>query len=206
MFSPSVKVVSFLIKPLVFVSALIPVALLVLQALTDELGANPVETLTHKSGLWGLYFLLMTLAITPVRRFAAMPWLLRLRRMLGLFAFFYASLHVLVYFWLDQYFLFDAILDDIVKRPYITVGFTAWLLLLPLALTSFKRAMKKLGSRWKSLHQTVYLIVFLVLLHFLWLVKADLLEPLLYLLLYLILLAGRLPSLGKFTLNKHSTG
>lgn len=114
--------------------------------------------------------------------------------MLGLYAFFYASLHLLTYAWLDQYFNLAAIFEDIVKRPYITVGFVAWLLLVPLGLTSFQAAMRRLGRHWKTLHQLVYPIVLLVLLHFIWLVKAGVLEPMSYLVIYLLLLVSRLPS------------
>ena len=190
----SAKQVSFIIKPLVFLLSLIPVALLVWRAVNDDLGANPVETITHQTGLWGLYFLLITLSVTPLRRYTGIGWLLRLRRMLGLYAFFYACLHLLTYAWLDQYFNIDAIVEDIVKRPYITVGFAAWLLLLPLAVTSFQAAMRKLGRRWKTLHQLVYLVVLLVLLHFIWLVKAGLLEPLSYFVIFLLLMVSRLPA------------
>jgi len=181
-----------ILKPVIFIASLIPLCLLIIAALSDDLGANPIETLTHQTGLWGLYFLILTLAVTPLKSLGV-SWVVRLRRMLGVYAFFYATLHVLVYFWLDQFFVWDAILEDIVKRPYITVGFTAWILLIPLALTSFNRAMKKLGGNWKKLHKTIYLIVLLVLLHFIWLVKADLAEPLFYLLLTLLLLLMRVP-------------
>ncbi len=190
----SAKQVSILVKPLVFLLSLIPAMLLVWRAVNNDLGANPVETITHQTGLWGLYFLLITLSVTPMRRFTGIGWLLRLRRMLGLYAFFYASLHLLTYAWLDQYFNLAAIFEDIVKRPYITVGFVAWLLLVPLGLTSFQAAMRRLGRHWKTLHQLVYPIVLLVLLHFIWLVKAGVLEPMSYLVIYLLLLVSRLPS------------
>lgn len=199
----SAKQVGLLVKPLVFLLSLVPALLLVWRALGDDLGANPVETITHQTGLWGMYFLLITLSVTPLRRLTGVGWLLRLRRMLGLYAFFYASLHLLTYAWLDQYFNLAAIVDDIVKRPYITVGFAAWLLLVPLAVTSFQAAMRRLGRRWKTLHQAVYLVVFLVLLHFLWLVKAGLLEPLSYLIIYLLLLVSRLPSLANLLEVSH---
>jgi sulfoxide reductase heme-binding subunit YedZ len=190
----SAKQVSILVKPLVFLLSLIPAMLLVWRAVNNDLGANPVETITHQTGLWGLYFLLITLSVTPMRRFTGIGWLLRLRRMLGLYAFFYASLHLMTYAWLDQYFNLAAIFEDIVKRPYITVGFVAWLLLVPLGLTSFQAAMRRLGRHWKTLHQLVYPIVLLVLLHFIWLVKAGVLEPMSYLVIYLLLLVSRLPS------------
>jgi len=191
MVSLSRKTIRWIIKPIVFGVSLIPAGLLVLGVLNDELGANPIEMLTHQTGLWGLYFLLITLTITPLRLLTGMAWLISLRRMLGLFAFFYACLHLLVYFWLDQSFAWAAIFEDIFKRPYITVGFGAWILLLPLALTSTRYAIRRLGKNWQKLHKIVYLAVMLVILHFLWLVKADYAEPILYLITFLILLALR---------------
>ena len=191
MFTPSRQLLRWLIKPVVFSASLLPFSLLLIGAFNDQLGANPVETLTHQTGLWGLYFLLITLSVTPVRQLTGAAWLVNLRRMLGLFAFFYACLHLLVYLWLDQYFTWNSIVEDVVKRPYITVGFTAWLLLLPLALTSTKAAIKRLGKNWKQLHKLVYMTVMLVMLHFIWLVKADYAEPVLYLLLFLLLMLAR---------------
>ncbi len=191
MFTPSRQLLRWFIKPVVFSVSLLPFSLLLIRGFNDQLGANPVETLTHQTGLWGLYFLLITLSVTPVRQFTAITWLVNLRRMLGLFAFFYACLHLLVYAWLDQYFVWSSMVEDIVKRPYITVGFTAWLLMLPLALTSTKAAIKRLGKKWKQLHQLVYMIVMLVILHYIWLVKADYAEPVIYLLLFLLLMLAR---------------
>ena len=191
MFTPSRQLLRWLIKPVVFSASLLPFSLLLIGAFNDQLGANPVETLTHQTGLWGLYFLLITLSVTPVRQLTGAAWLVNLRRMLGLFAFFYACLHLLVYLWLDQYFTWNSIVEDVVKRPYITVGFTAWLLLLPLALTSTKAAIKRLGKNWKQLHKLVYMTVMLVMLHFIWLVKADYAEPVLYLVLFLLLMLAR---------------
>ena len=188
---PLRRLVSWVIKPAVFLLSLIPVALLAVRTLNDQLGANPIETLTHQTGLWGLYFLLITLTITPLRQLSGINWLISLRRMLGLFAFFYACLHLLVYVWLDQYFNLVSMIEDIFKRPYITVGFTAWLMLLPLALTSTKAAVRRLGKNWKRLHKLVYLIVPLVILHFIWLVKADYTEPLFYLLVFSLLMLAR---------------
>jgi len=191
MVSPSRKTIRWIIKPVVFIVSLIPAGLLVLGIVNDELGANPIEMLTHQTGLWGLYFLLITLTVTPLRLLTGMAWLISLRRMLGLFAFFYACLHLLVYFWLDQSFAWPVIFEDIFKRPYITVGFSAWILLLPLALTSTRSAIKRLGKNWQRLHKLVYLAVMLVILHFLWLVKADYAEPILYLIIFLVLLVLR---------------
>ncbi len=179
------------VKPVVFLLSLLPLGKLVYAAMVESLGANPVETLTHQTGLWGLYFLLITLAITPLKKLTGISWLVNLRRMLGLYAFFYACLHLLAYFWLDQYFFWEAIIEDIVKRPYITLGFTAWLLLLPLALTSNQFSIRMLKKNWKKLHRLVYIASLLVVAHFIWLVKADYAEPLLYLCLLCILLLAR---------------
>jgi len=193
MFSPTTRQTRWLVKPLVFILSLIPLLVLIWRGFQDELGANPVETLTHETGHWGLYFLLITLAITPIKKLSGMLWLVGLRRMLGLFAFFYACLHLTVYTWLDQYFLWDAIVEDIFKRPYITLGFSAWLMLLPLALTSNRFSIRKLGTKWKKLHRLVYPATLLVVFHFIWLVKADYAEPLLYLIILTLLLLARLP-------------
>lgn len=191
MFSPSRRIIQRVLKPVVFVLALLPFLNLVYLAIDNGLGANPVETVTHQTGLWGLYLLLITLSVTPARKLTGMNWLIQFRRLLGLMAFFYATMHLTVYLWLDQFFNWQAIVEDIVKRPYITVGFTAWLLLLPLALTSNSYSIRKLAKRWGQLHQLVYPVVFLVLLHFIWLVKADYLEPVTYLLLFVVLLMMR---------------
>lgn len=179
------------IKPVVFILCLLPLSLLLYAALTDDLGANPVEKLTHQTGLWGLYFLLITLSITPLKKFTGLTWPVSLRRMLGLFAFFYACLHLTVYFWLDQSFVWQAILEDIFKRPYITLGLAAWLLLLPLALTSNQFSMRVLKKNWKRLHRLVYIASLLVVVHFIWLVKADYAEPLMYLAILISLLLMR---------------
>lgn len=182
------------IKPIVFVLSLVPLSLLVYAAATNGLGANPVEKLTHQTGLWGLYFLLITLSITPLKKFAGIIWPMSLRRMLGLYAFFYACLHLTVYFWLDQSFIWQAILEDVIKRPYITLGLAAWLLLLPLAITSNQFSMRLLKKNWKRLHRLVYIAALLVVVHFIWLVKADYAEPMIYLgiLLSLFLMRTRI--------------
>jgi len=182
------------IKPVVFILCLLPLGLLLYAALTDDLGANPVEKLTHQTGLWGLYFLLITLSITPLKKITGLTWPVSLRRMLGLYAFFYACLHLSVYFWLDQSFVWQAIIEDIFKRPYITLGLAAWVLLLPLALTSNQFSMRVLKKNWKRLHRLVYIASLLVVVHFIWLVKADYAEPLMYLavLLSLLLMRARL--------------
>lgn len=191
MITPSRPVLSWVIKPSVFSLCLLPLAMLLLRTFNDQLGANPVEELTHQTGVWGLYLLLITLSVTPVRQLFGINWLISLRRMLGLFAFFYASLHLTVYLWLDQYFTWPAIIEDVIKRPYITVGFTAWILLLPLALTSTRVAIRRLGKNWQRLHKMVYLIAILVIFHFIWQVKADYAEPVLYLVIFLFLMLAR---------------
>ena len=179
------------IKPVVFTLCLLPLGWLVFALLTDRLGANPIEELTRDSGEWTLRLLLITLCMTPLRRASGWSWPLRVRRMLGLFAFFYASMHLTTYLWLDQFFDWGEILRDIIKRPFITVGMTAFVLLLPLAVTSTNAMMKRLGRNWTRLHQLVYVIPALGVLHFWWLVKADVREPLVYAGLLVLLLALR---------------
>jgi sulfoxide reductase heme-binding subunit YedZ len=180
-------------KPLVFLLCLVPLALLVAGAVAEDLGANPVEAITHTTGDWTLRLLLLTLAMTPLKRLIGRPWPIRFRRMLGLFAFFYASLHLLTYLWLDQGFDAQAIFEDVVKRPYITLGFAAFVLLVPLALTSTHAMMRRLGRRWQTLHRAVYAIGVLGVVHYLWLVKADIREPLIYALILAALLLARVP-------------
>ena len=188
----SARAVTWYLKPAVFVLCLLPLVLLVLDGFAGRLGANPIEVITHTTGLWTLRFLLITLAVTPARRLTGFGWLIRLRRMLGLFAFFYAALHLFTFLWLDQFFLWGEILRDIYKRPFITAGMGALLLMLPLALTSTNGMMRRLGSRWKRLHRLVYAVVLLGVLHFFWLVKADLQRPLFYAALAGLLLGYRL--------------
>jgi sulfoxide reductase heme-binding subunit YedZ len=176
----------------VFATSLLPLVWLAWLAWRDQLGTNPVETLSHRTGDWSLRFLLLTLAVTPLRRLTGWNGLQRFRRLLGLFAFFYVSLHFGVYLVFDQFFDWRAIVADIAKRPYITVGFAGWLLLIPLAVTSTGGMMKRLGRNWQGLHRLVYLIGALGVLHYLWLVKADLSEPLLYAGILALLLSYRL--------------
>jgi len=192
MASPQIQRFASISKPLIFTTALLPLAWLGWRVWQDELGSNPVETLSHVTGDWTLRFLLLTLAITPLRRLSGWQWPLKVRRMLGLFAFFYACLHLSVYLIFDQFFDWAAILEDVAKRPYITVGFAAWVLLIPLAVTSTNGMMRRLGRRWQRLHRLVYLIGLLGVLHYLWLVKTDLREPLLYAGLLVFLLGYRL--------------
>jgi sulfoxide reductase heme-binding subunit YedZ len=151
-----------------------------------------VETLSHRTGDWSLRFLLLTLAVTPLRRLTGWNGLQRFRRMLGLFAFFHVCLHFGVYLIFDQFFDLSAIIADVAKRPYITVGFAAFVLLIPLAVTSTNRMIKRLGRNWQRLHRLVYLIAILGVLHYLWLVKADLREPLMYAGILAVLLGYRL--------------
>ena len=180
-------------KALLFLLCLAPLGLLLLRAVNMELGANPVERLTHETGDWALRFLLASLAVTPLRMLTGKAWLLRYRRMLGLFAFFYAVTHFIIYLWIDQAFLWPEIAADIIKRPYITLGFAAFLILLPLAATSTKGMVRRLGRRWAILHRSVYAAAFLAVLHFLWLVKADYREPGIYLAVFILLMLFRTP-------------
>lgn len=180
------------VKALVFGASLIPILRLIWGAYTDELGANPIEFVTHSTGISTLVFLLITLAITPLRKITGLNELIKLRRMLGLFAFFYACLHLTTYLALDQFFDGAAILADIVKRPYITAGFCGFLLMVPLAATSTRRMIVRLGHRWQLLHRLVYVSAAAGVIHFLWLVKADLREPLIYASVLALLLGYRL--------------
>ncbi len=184
-----------LIKVAVFTACLLPFAQLLLAAFGlagQSLGANPIEELIHQLGLWGLRLLLLTLAITPLRRITGKVWLLKLRRMLGLFSFFYVLLHFLSYAILDQGLNFAAIGEDILERPYITLGITALMMLIPLAVTSTNGWMRRLGRRWKKLHQLVYVIAILGVWHFFWQVKLDTREPLVYAGILIVLLGYRI--------------
>lgn len=158
----------------------------------QSLGANPIEKLLHSNGLWGLRFLLITLAITPIRRLSGLNWLVRFRRMLGLWAFFYLAVHFLIYAVLDQRVDLGAIVEDIVERPYITVGLSALIMLIPLALTSTNAMMRRLGRRWQQLHRLVYPATILGVWHFWWQVKQDIREPLVYAVILALLLGYRL--------------
>ena len=179
-------------KPAVFLLSLIPFAFLVYYGFTGQLTANPIEFITHYTGDWALYFLLITLSITPLRIIANTNSFSRYRRMLGLFAFFHAWLHVTTYFVRDQFFDVQAILNDIVKRPYITVGFAAFVLLTPLAITSTQKMVMRLGNRWRQLHSMIYLLTGLAILHYYWLVKADTRIPLTLASIFFMLLFLRL--------------
>jgi len=173
----------FVYKPLVFIASLLPLAWMICGAtgwFGASLGADPVKRLEHECGKTALNLLLLTLTVSPVRELAGLPQLLRLRRMLGLFAFFYAVVHFTVYLVLDLELNFRVLGADIVKRPYITIGFTALLMLIPLAVTSTNRMMRRLGRRWQRLHRLIYAIALLGVWHFYWQVKRDVREPLVY--------------------------
>lgn len=181
-----------LIKPVVFCLCLIPLLALVLQAATNGLGANPVEKAIHRTGDWTLNCLLLTLAITPFVRVTGMAFAAGLRRMLGLYAFFYGTLHLVTYVALDQFFSLDAIAKDVVKHKRIAVGFIAYLFLIPLAFTSTNKSIKRMGAgAWKRLHRLVYLAAAGGVIHYLWLVKKDLTAPLIYAAVLLVLFLAR---------------
>lgn len=185
--------IRFSAKKFLFVICLVPFAVLIFNAVTSNLGTNPIEKIRLFTGDWTLYFILITLGITPLRKLTGWNELIRYRRMLGLYAFFYACLHFLSYIILDQFFDWVEIGRDIIKRPYITIGIAAYVLLLPLAFTSTNKMMKRLGKNWKRLHKLIYIIATLGVLHFLWLVKADIREPVLMGIILITLLALRLP-------------
>lgn len=175
-----------------FVLCLVPFGHLVYGAFTNSLGANPIEAITRSTGWWTLFFLMATLAVTPLRRASGMNWLLRVRRMLGLYAFFYAFSHFVTFIWFDHWFDPAEIVMDVIKRPFITVGFGAFLLLLPLAVTSNKAMVRRLGHNWQRLHRLVYAIGLLGVLHYWWLVKRDLTEPVIFALVLAVLLGARM--------------
>jgi sulfoxide reductase heme-binding subunit YedZ len=182
----------------IFLSCLLPLGWLVFDGFTGALEPNPVEAVLHRTGDWTLRFLLITLALRPLQRITGKAGWLRWRRMTGLYSFFYACLHGLTWAWLDQQWYLDGMLTDVLKRPYITLGFTAVVLLVPLALTSNRRAMRRLGRNWQRLHRLVYAIAVLGVVHYLWLVKADWAEPALYGLVLGVMLLVRLPWVGRF--------
>ena len=180
-------------RSVVFINSLVPLALLAWDAYHHRLGANPLEFVTHTTGTLALVFLLISLAVTPLRRLLGLPWLVKLRRMLGLYAFSYASLHLITYFWFDKFFNLRAAAADILKRPFIAVGMLAFFLLVPLALTSTNKMVKQLGGkRWNMLHKSVYLAAALGVFHYYLLVKADTRQPLWFAAALGLLLAFRL--------------
>ena len=180
------------IKNIILLLSIIPLTRLFILGLNDGLGANPIEFVERSTGLWSLVFLMITLSMTPLRQWSGINNFIQYRRMLGLLMFFYASLHIISYVWLDHWFDITEISKDIIKHPYVLVGFTAFLFTVPLAITSTKAMMKRLGGRWKLLHKLVYLIGILAVLHFLWLVKKDHTEPLIYASVFLSLIALRM--------------
>jgi methionine sulfoxide reductase heme-binding subunit len=180
------------IKAVVWFLALLPFARLVWLGFHEDLGANPIEFVEHSTGIWALVFLLITLSMTPIRLLTGQTWPIQLRRVLGLFMFFYACLHIVAYVWLDFAFIWEDIFKDIAKHPRILVGFAAFMLTIPLAATSNSYMIKRLKSNWKKLHQAIYLISILVVVHFLLLVKKDLTEPLYYAVVLAFLLGIRL--------------
>ena len=180
-------------KPLVFSACLLPFALVVGDTfeITGQLGANPVEEILDRFGNWSLRFIMITLAVTPLRRLTGWNWLVRFRRMLGLFTFFYVLMHFLTWLILDQGLLMSAILEDIVKRPFITIGFVALVFLTALAATSTNAARRALGRRWQTLHNLTYVIGILGVWHYWWQVKKDITEPLIYAAILAVLLGYR---------------
>lgn len=186
------------LKPAIFALCLVPAAWAIWALYSDYargtsfLGANPINEAEHFTGKWTLRFLIITLAVTPARRLTGWNWLVRYRRMFGLFAFFYAALHLSTYIGVDMYFNFGDIVHDVVKHPYITVGMAAFLLLIPLAITSTNAMVRRLGgARWRSLHRVVYLVAVLGVTHFWWAVKKDITEPLIYALIFGALFVAR---------------
>jgi len=188
----STTAVRRVVKPVVFLASLGPFAWLVYGAFWGDLGVNPVETITNHTGIWTLRFIVITLAITPVRWLTGFNPIIHFRRMAGLFAFFYGSLHFLTYFVLDHSLMFAGVWDDVVKRPYITAGFTAFVLMIPLALTSSQGWIRRLGGRtWNLLHRLIYITAIAAVLHYLWKVKLDTTNPMYYAAIVGVLLAAR---------------
>lgn len=183
---------NYFLKPAVWIACLTPLTLLVYGAFEGTLGANPVEQITHRTGLATLVLLLAGLSITPLRRWTGILWLIQYRRLVGLFAFFYGCLHLLTYLWLDQEFSPHTVAHDVVKRPFITMGALSFVLLVPLALTSTQKSIRRLGKNWARIHRLVYAAAAAGAIHFYWLVKRDKREPLIYLAILTALLGWRL--------------
>jgi methionine sulfoxide reductase heme-binding subunit len=179
------------IKPIVFLACLVPLGRLAWKAYNSALGANPIQVITWSTGTWTLVFLMLTLSVTPVRKLTRQYWLIQYRRMLGLFAFFYGCLHFTTYIWLDQFFNLHSIAKDVVKRPFITMGFTAFVLMIPLALTSTKASIRRLGKRWVTLHRLIYVTAIAGVIHYYWLVKKDIRKPVIYATILAVLLLYR---------------
>ena len=179
-------------KPSLFFLSLIPLILIIYKTFTNNLGPEPIKEITHHTGEWALLFIVFTLAMSPLKKITNLNIWISFRRMLGLFAFFYASLHLMTYVGLDYRFDLENISKDILTKKFIFIGFAAWLLLVPLALTSSKKMMGILKHNWKKLHRLTYIIAIFAVVHFIWLVKRDLTEPLIYLFIILALLAFRI--------------
>jgi len=185
------------IKPAVFTASLIPLCAIIWSVVNGTAGPNPIEAIEKQTGEWSLRFVLLSLAMTPMAQLFKSIWPIKLRRMVGLFAFFYVVVHLLAYVVLDQSMNLTYIFEDILKRPFITAGFVAFLIMVPLTVTSNKYMMNKLGKRWKVLHRTAYLVGVAGVLHYVWLAKGDQLEPLVYLAVLLVLLGYRMTGLIK---------
>jgi sulfoxide reductase heme-binding subunit YedZ len=185
-------------KTVIWIAALTPALWLAWDFWRGNLSANPIEDITNRTGWWTLTLLVVTLAITPVRRLTGWNDIVRFRRLLGLFAFFYACLHLLTYIVLDQFFAFSTMIEDIAERPFITVGFAAWCILLSLAVTSTRGWIRRLKKKWQSLHRLIYVAAGLGAIHFYWGVKADTLEPLWFISIIALLLVARLPVVRRF--------
>ena len=179
-------------KPSLFFLSLIPLIVIVYKTFTNNLGPEPIKEITHHTGEWALLFIVFTLAMSPLKKITNLNIWISFRRMFGLFAFFYASLHLMTYVGLDYRFDLENISKDILTKKFIFIGFAAWLLLVPLAITSSKKMMSILKHNWKKLHKLTYVIAIFAVVHFIWLVKRDLTEPLIYLFIILILLAFRI--------------
>lgn len=181
------------VKGVLFVISLFPLARLIIGGMLGKLGVNPVELITRSTGTWTLVFLLVTLSVTPLRLVSGWQWLAQLRRMLGLYAFFYGFIHLITFVWLDHFFDLAAIAKDIVKRPFVTMGFAAFAVMIPLAVTSTRAMTRRLGGRrWTALHRLTYVTAICGVLHYWWLVKRDITQPLIYALVLTLLLAYRL--------------
>jgi len=180
------------IKIPIFFLSLLPILIIFYQIIFNQLGPEPVKEITHVTGNWTLRFIIITLAMTPLQKFTKLNFWISYRRMFGLFVFFYASAHMMTYVGIDYRFDWSSISDDIVKKKFIFAGFLAWLLLVPLALTSSKRMIRLLRGKWKKLHKLIYIISLLGIIHYLWLVKVVTVEPLIYLIIIVILLMLRI--------------
>jgi len=186
------------LKPILFFLLFLPALYLIYAAFTDNLGANPIEELLHETGFWTLTLLMISLSVSPLRKLTGWNKIIQFRRMIGLFSFFYAFLHFGIYLGLDSFFEWSEVVEDLSKRPYITIGFSAFVLLIPLTITSTKGWIRKLGKKWQKLHKLVYLITILGVIHFWWLVKKDISEPLIFACILLFLFSVRWIKIKQF--------